>query len=112
MVHSCHAFDSSLLLATRGRLYITLQVLSLFAQYSFFWQGAPSIKQVYKLNDMRHIITKDSHGDVAIYDVLSASLVEHLGQVSIDEEIKKRTQTVFVPGWFTVDLKIGVSSDI
>ena len=44
--------------------------------------------------------------------VLSASLVEHLGQVSIEEEIKKRTQTVFVPGWFTVDLKIGVSSDI
>lgn len=46
---------------------------------------------------------------MAIYDVLTASLVEKLGQVNIEEEIKKRTQTVFVPTWFTVDLKIGVS---
>lgn len=108
MVHCYYAFDYSFLRVTRSRLYMTLQVLLPYTHYSLF-QGAPSIKQVYKLNDMRHIITKDSHGDVAIYDVLSASLVEHLGQVSIEEEIKKRTQTVFVPGWFTVDLKIGVT---
>lgn len=70
--------------------------------------GATSIKQYHVLNDKRHVITKDSRGDVAIYDVLTASVVKQLGQVNIDEEIKKRSQTVFVPSWFTVDLKIGV----
>lgn len=54
------------------------------------------------------MITRDSLGTVAIYDVLAAKLVKTLGDVSIEEEIKKRTQTVFVPNWFTVDLKIGV----
>lgn len=73
--------------------------------------GAASIRQCHILNDKRHVITKDSKSNVDIYDVLSARLVENLGPVSLEEEIKKRTQTVFVPNWFTVDLKIGVSLD-
>ncbi|KAF6021880.1 WDR48 [Bugula neritina] len=71
-------------------------------------KGAASIRQCHILNDKRHVITKDSKSNVDIYDVLSARLVENLGPVSLEEEIKKRTQTVFVPNWFTVDLKIGL----
>ena len=29
--------------------------------------------------------------------------------VDYEEEIKKRTQMVFVPNWFSVDIKTGVS---
>jgi hypothetical protein len=35
--------------------------------------------------------------------------VEDLGKVDFEEEIKKRFKMVYVPNWFTVDLKTGVS---
>ena len=38
-----------------------------------------------------------------------ANKVEDLGCVDYDEEIKKRFKTVYVPNWFSVDLKTGVS---
>lgn len=34
---------------------------------------------------------------------------EDLGKVEFDEEIKKRFKMVYVPNWFSVDLKTGVS---
>ena len=35
---------------------------------------------------------------------------ETLGKVDFDAEIQKRFQKLFVPHWFTVDIKIGVRS--
>lgn len=35
--------------------------------------------------------------------------MEDLGKVDFEEEIKKRFKMVYVPNWFTVDLKTGVS---
>ena len=32
-----------------------------------------------------------------------------MGKVEFDEEIKKRFKMVYVPNWFSVDLKTGVS---
>ena len=40
------------------------------------------------LNDKRYILTKDSDDNVAIYDVLTASKVQNLGQADFEEEIK------------------------
>lgn len=60
------------------------------------------------LNDKRHILTKDSENNVALYDVLKVIKVEDLGNVDFDEEINKRNQRVYIPNWFTVDLKIGM----
>ena len=34
--------------------------------------------------------------------------MEDLGCVDFEEEIKKRTKMIYVPNWFTVDLKTGV----
>lgn len=42
-------------------------------------------------------------------DVLQACKVEDLGKMEFDEEIKKRFKMVYVPNWFSVDLKTGVS---
>ena len=36
-------------------------------------EGAPSIKQYKVLNDKRHVLTRDSDGQVALYDVLYVS---------------------------------------
>jgi len=37
--------------------------------------------------------------------------VEELGKVDYEEAIKKRNQTVYVPNWFSVDIKTGVSGE-
>lgn len=44
--------------------------------------------------------------------VSKACKVEGLGLVDYEEEIKKRTQMVYVPNWFSVDIKTGVSDKI
>ncbi|CAI4231498.1 unnamed protein product [Auanema sp. JU1783] len=56
--------------------------------------GAPSIKYHVVLNDKRHVVTKDSEGCVALYDVLGGRKVAEYG--------------IFVPSWFTVDFKSGM----
>ena len=35
--------------------------------------------------------------------------MEELGKVDYDEAIKKRNAMVYVPNWFSVDIKTGVS---
>ena len=36
-------------------------------------------------------------------------MTENLGKCDYEEEIRKRTKMIFVPNWFSVDLKVGVS---
>ncbi|KAG2458127.1 WDR48 protein, partial [Polypterus senegalus] len=71
-------------------------------------KGGASIIQCHILNDKRHILTKDTNNNVAYWDVLKACKVEDLGKVEFDEEIKKRFKMVYVPNWFSVDLKTGM----
>ncbi|GLV36077.1 uncharacterized protein CBL_01841 [Carabus blaptoides fortunei] len=71
-------------------------------------QGGAALRTATVLNDKRHIVTKDTENNVAVYDVLKASKMEDLGQVNYDEEIKKRFKMVYVPNWFNVDLKTGM----
>lgn len=70
--------------------------------------GGAAIKRYAALNDKRHIITKDTDDSVAIYDVLRVVKKESLGKIDFEEEIKKRNKQVYIPNWFTVDLKTGV----
>lgn len=70
--------------------------------------GGPAIKHYTVLNDKRHIVTKDTENNVALYDVLKACKIEDLGQVNFEEEVKKRFKIVYVPNWFNVDLKTGM----
>jgi hypothetical protein len=58
----------------------------------FVIPGGPSIKQCEILNDKRHILTKDTDNNVALYDVLKARKVEDLHQVDFDAEVKNRFQ--------------------
>jgi WD repeat-containing protein 48 len=72
-------------------------------------RGGPSIRTFQILNDKRLVLTKDTDNNVAVYDVLKAVKVSDLGQVDLEEEVKRRTKNVYVPNWFNVDLKTGVS---
>ena len=71
-------------------------------------RGGPSIRSYSVLNDKRQIVTRDTEGGVAVYDVLKASKLADLGEVDFDQAVEERQQTVFVPNWFTVDLKTGM----
>ncbi|XP_026097411.1 WD repeat-containing protein 48-like isoform X1 [Carassius auratus] len=71
-------------------------------------KGGASIIQCNILNDKRHILTKDTNNSVAYWDVLKACKVEDLGKTEFDEEIKRRFKMVYVPNWFSVDLKTGM----
>lgn len=70
--------------------------------------GGPAIRHCHVLNDRRYVLTKDTEENVALYDVLKACKVEDLGRVDFEQEIKKRNNMVYVPNWFSVDLKTGV----
>ncbi len=56
----------------------------------FMIRGGSSIKQYHVLNNRRHILTKDTDSNVAMYDVLKAQKVEDMGKLDFDEEVKKR----------------------
>ncbi|EDO41779.1 predicted protein [Nematostella vectensis] len=71
-------------------------------------QGASSIKKFHILKDRRHVLTKDTDNCVALFDILKARKVEDLGQVDFEEEIKRRIQSVYVPNWFSLDIKTGM----
>ena len=73
-------------------------------------RGGPSIRYYRILNDKRTVLTKDTENNVAMYDVLKAVKVGDLGQVDLEEEVKRRNKMVYVPNWFNVDLKTGVST--
>ncbi|MFH4977842.1 hypothetical protein AB6A40_004551 [Gnathostoma spinigerum] len=70
--------------------------------------GASSIRQHVVLNDKRHIVTKDTDNKVALWDVLRGRKVSDYGQRPMEEVIKDNFKKVFVPSWFTVDLKSGM----
>ncbi|XP_052250140.1 WD repeat-containing protein 48-like isoform X2 [Dreissena polymorpha] len=78
------------------------------SQPEFTIKGGSSIRQYHVLNDRRHIITKDTEDSVAVWDVLMAQKVEDLGKKDYEEEIKNRFKIVYVPNWFSVDLKTGM----
>lgn len=71
-------------------------------------KGGAAVEKYVVLNDKRFIVTRDTDQNVAIYDVLKAIKVESLGKVDFDETVKSRNKMIYVPNWFTVDLKTGV----
>lgn len=71
-------------------------------------KGGAAIKKFTVLNDKRHILTRDTENNVAIYDVLKVVKMEDLGKIDFDEEVKKRNKMIHIPNWFTVDLKTGM----
>jgi WD repeat-containing protein 48 len=72
-------------------------------------KGGAAIEKYVVLNDKRFMVTKDTDSNIAIYDVLKVTKVESLGKVDFDETVKSKNKMVYVPNWFTVDLKTGVS---
>ena len=73
-------------------------------------QGVPSIVEVKPLTDKRHLLTRDSDGHVALWDVSQACTVEELGtEASIkNAEREKFDPTQSALTWFQPDSSLGV----
>ena len=72
-------------------------------------RGAPIIQKFQVLPNRRHIVTQDSEGTVSIYDALTAQVIERIPNSDFDSQVKKRSDfLLYIPSWFTVDLKIGM----
>lgn len=59
------------------------------------------------LNDRRHLLTKDSDGQVVLWDILSGQAVETYGAVDFAAKERELFKPVSVPSWFTSDIKLG-----
>lgn len=79
-------------------------------------KGNPAVINYHILNDKRHIITQESDNSIALYDVLTARKIDELHpactkgniQQIYDNEIKRHSKMIYVPNWYSVDLKIGL----
>ncbi|KAA0183524.1 WD repeat-containing protein 48, partial [Fasciolopsis buskii] len=78
------------------------------AKPDFVLPGGPSVIQYHVCSEKRFVLTKDSDGNVDVYDVLKARLVKRLGLVDFESVIKEHEKLIYVPNWFSVDLKCGV----
>lgn len=74
------------------------------------FSGGSSIIQYSILSDKRHILTLDTNNKVLLWDVLTARKVKDIGNVDFASEVDKRQKLLYVPNWFTVDLKLGMLS--
>lgn len=73
--------------------------------------GKPRIKDFSILKDRRHILTKDTAGDIQLWDVMYAEFVETLGKGELEgyrEEVEKKMLNNMIPNWFTVRVKTGL----
>ncbi|KAL3077586.1 hypothetical protein niasHT_033696 [Heterodera trifolii] len=72
-------------------------------------QGAPSIRKYAVLNDKRQIVTRDSDGNVELWDVMQCGRVSTFPMgTNMEEVIKDNVRKVWIPSWFGVDAKCGV----
>lgn len=70
--------------------------------------GAPAIKKHAMLSDKRHVLTRDSDGNVALYDVLAARKIKDYGKRIFEEVVDENSRQVYIPSWFVVDSKSGM----
>ncbi|XP_075256928.1 WD repeat-containing protein 48-like isoform X2 [Convolutriloba macropyga] len=91
---------------TQSEHYPTAVLKSATPLYTI--EGKPALVRYHVLNNKRHVLTQDSEGTVSKWDVLTGVKESVIGQVaSFDDELKRHFQFIFVPSWFSVDLKTG-----
>ncbi|KAK9814325.1 hypothetical protein WJX72_004061 [[Myrmecia] bisecta] len=69
--------------------------------------GIPPICQSQILTDRRHILTRDSGGFVALWDVTTGTIVRQYGQADFKQVESELFQPISLPAWFALDSKLG-----
>ncbi|GAQ87661.1 Transducin/WD40 repeat-like superfamily protein [Klebsormidium nitens] len=69
--------------------------------------GSPAIVQHAVLNDRRHVLTKDSAGEVQLWELTRGQVEQSYGQVDFEQKEKELFEMVSVASWFTMDTRLG-----
>lgn len=72
--------------------------------------GLPGIVAYKIMNDRRHVMTRDTTNEYAIWDITRGVLENSLGVIEgldIEEVAKEHDCEVSVPSWFQVDIRLG-----
>eukprot|EP00002_Diphylleia_rotans_P002952 TRINITY_DN11955_c0_g1_i1.p1 TRINITY_DN11955_c0_g1~~TRINITY_DN11955_c0_g1_i1.p1 ORF type:complete len:834 (+),score=163.02 TRINITY_DN11955_c0_g1_i1:96-2597(+) len=71
-------------------------------------QGKPGIKRHRIYNNKRHVLTCDTSGSVALWDVTKGIQVADYGKADFDAKVTESSKELLhVPNWFTVDTRTG-----
>ena len=70
-------------------------------------EGLPGIVQHQVLADKRHVLTRDSAGQVALWDVVAGEQTRSYDKADFDETFKSIETKDVVTSWFAVDARLG-----
>jgi len=73
-------------------------------------EGKPHYTKIQVMSDKQHYATLDSHNTFKIFNVLSLKCTEKVDNVlpnQFENTCKRFDKFVWVPSWFTVDLRLG-----
>jgi len=70
-------------------------------------KGVPGIVLHKVMTDRRHVLTKDTDGNVALWDVLTGGVVDSYGKVDFDTKERELFEARSMPSWFTADVRLG-----
>ncbi|KAJ9180155.1 hypothetical protein P3X46_008434 [Hevea brasiliensis] len=81
--------------------------VSVYKEPTLSIPGTPAIVQHEILNNRRHVLTKDTTGSVKLWEITRGVVVQDFGKVSFEEKKEQLFEMVSIPGWFTVDTRLG-----
>ncbi|KAG2236102.1 hypothetical protein INT48_006118 [Thamnidium elegans] len=70
-------------------------------------EGKPGITAHLILHNRRHILTKDTNGEVTMWDLTKCIQVKNFGKRELEEVAQEVNSLESFPAWCTVDTKIG-----
>ncbi|KAI9096435.1 hypothetical protein DFS34DRAFT_650541 [Phlyctochytrium arcticum] len=71
-------------------------------------EGAPGVVKASILNNRRHLITEDSAGEVAMWDIIQCIKLKSFGKLRFSDVVERTNTREWVANWSTVDTHNGV----
>ncbi|KAH6574117.1 hypothetical protein BASA62_002601 [Batrachochytrium salamandrivorans] len=69
--------------------------------------GAPGIARFTMLNNRRHVVTINTDGDVALWDIICCCKIKSFGKADFSEVVQAENTTEWVANWCHIDTKSG-----
>ncbi|EGD81822.1 hypothetical protein PTSG_02536 [Salpingoeca rosetta] len=70
--------------------------------------GLPGLVEHHVMRNRRHVLTKDTAGAVAKWDMLTATKIEDCAGADYETEVKRDVDIMRLPSWCTVDTNVGL----
>ncbi|KAL0092183.1 WD40-repeat-containing domain protein [Phycomyces blakesleeanus] len=85
----------------------TDSVIPLRSEPNSVIKGKPGITSHCVLNNRRHVLTQDTNGEVALWDLVKCTQIKRFGKQKLDRVAQEINNVESFPAWCSVDTKIG-----